>query len=248
MAVVAALALIVAAPVPAHADSNGDQFLAKINDLRASKGLAALQADTALMAFAQNWSDHMAQAGTLSHNPALSSSPGAWTKAGENVGFGPDVDTIFAAFVASPKHYENMVDPSFTVIGIGVAVLSDGTMYTTDDFEARSATTSTVTRVAPTTTTTRPIPAPASVTTTTAPRPVVRRVVAPTEPRTTTSLAPSTTTAPATTSTTSAAAVSTSAPVQPPTTTAPPAPPPVPPVPVRITLSLEQLRGLDPVL
>src|SRR5439155_879875 len=76
--------------------------------------------DAELSAFAQGWSDHMAAAGVLSHNPDLASSPGHWTKAGENVGVGADVDTPFNAFVASPHHYANLVDPGFTLIGIGI--------------------------------------------------------------------------------------------------------------------------------
>jgi hypothetical protein len=246
MAVLAVLTPLVVGAVPAHADGVTEQFLAKINDLRTSKGLGALQEDPALMSFAQSWSDHMGQAGAISHNPALAASPGTWTKAGENVGVGPDVDTLFAALVASPKHYDNMVDPSFTIIGIGVTVLPDGTMYTTHDFEARptatATTATTVARVVRTATTARPAAPPPSqaVTTTAAPRPAPRPVSTTIAPRPTTT---------STTATTEPVAPPASSPVsEEATSSAPPPPPPVTVVPVRITLSLDQLRGLDPVL
>src|SRR2546429_7762148 len=133
VAVLVTVIPVAASAVPAHADSVADQFLAKINDLRASKGLGTLRMDGALTGFAQDWSDHMASVNALSHNPALASSPGSWTKAGENVGVGPEVDALFDAFVASPHHYENLVDPAFTIVGIGVTVRPDGVMYTTHD-------------------------------------------------------------------------------------------------------------------
>jgi hypothetical protein len=78
----------------------------------------------------------MAASGGISHNPNLGSDvTGNWQKLGENVGEGPDVDTLFKAFVNSPHHYANLVDPAFSLIGIGVVVAADGTMYTTHDFE-----------------------------------------------------------------------------------------------------------------
>ena len=178
MAVAAALATLGAASTPAHADTVAEQFVAKINDLRAARGLDPVQEDGALTEFAQSWSDHIAAAGTLSHHPTLADSPGDWTKVGENVGFGPDVDTVFAAFIASREHYKNLVEPAFNTVGIGVTVLSDGTIYTTQEFEARAPTAS----VAPVARASRSAPrsllaAPSSVRTTpTAPRPVVRPV------------------------------------------------------------------------
>jgi hypothetical protein len=149
---------------PAHASSFTGAFLAKINGLRSSKGLAPLQLDPELSSFAQGWSDHLAAAGTLSHNPDLASSPGRWTKAGENVGVGADVDTLFNAFVASPHHYANLVDPDFNLIGIGVTIAADGTMWTTHDFEARPAAAPRPVAPAAPETTTPPSPAPAAPT------------------------------------------------------------------------------------
>ena len=128
-------------PLAAGADSVAlsppeAQFLAKINNLRASKGLGALGIDSQLTSVARNWTAHMASAGAISHNPNLGTQVTEnWQKLGENVGEGPDVDTLFQAFVNSPHHYANLVDPAFSLVGIGVVVAADGTMYTTHDFE-----------------------------------------------------------------------------------------------------------------
>src|SRR3954454_7055952 len=144
------LPIIAATTAPASADPLADRFLAKINALRASKGLGQLHTDGALTSFAQSWSDHMAAVNTLSHNPALASAPGSWTKAGENVGVGGDLDALFDAFVNSPHHYENLIDPAFNTIGIGVTVMANGTLYTTHDFEALPASTPAPARAATT--------------------------------------------------------------------------------------------------
>jgi len=120
--------------VPAHADSVADQFLAKINGLRASKGLQTLHVDGALTSFAQGWSDHMGAVTTLSHNPALSSSPGDWTKAGENVGVGPTVKDVQDAFMQSPGHRQNVLFANYNIVGVGVAVGSDGSVFVAHEF------------------------------------------------------------------------------------------------------------------
>src|SRR4051812_36380888 len=66
----------------AGADTVTDEaaFLSKLNALRASKGLAALQVNAQLVSVARGWSGHMAAAGAISHNPNLASqAPSSWT-------------------------------------------------------------------------------------------------------------------------------------------------------------------------
>ena len=243
VAVLATMLPLAANVTTAHADTTADQFLVKINALRSSKGLTQLRTDAALTSFAQQWTDTMAAADKLWHNPDLADAPGTWTKAGENVGVGPDVSALFDAFVASPLHYKNLIDPAFNTVGIGVTVLASGRMYTTHNFEARpasapakavtvaSTTSTTAKRVSVTTTTpTTAKPKPAVTTTTTA-RPVAPRKIVSTP-------------APAT------AAVPTPVPG----VVAAPAPdsqstlPVAPAAPARIKFSLEQMRGLEPAL
>ena len=138
VAVVVGILPILLATVPARAaGGTAEEFLGKINTLRASVGAAPLTEDASLDSVAQRWADHMASTTTLAHNPSLSSQvSGGWTLLGENVGYGPTVDAIFNAFVASPHHYENLVDKAYNRVGVGVAVGSDGLIYTTHDFEA----------------------------------------------------------------------------------------------------------------
>lgn len=110
-------------------------FVASVNGVRQSHGLAPLQVYGELVGIARGWSDHMAGVGGISHNPNLSGAVSApWRKLGENVGVGYDVSGLMSAFVNSPAHYKNIVDPQFNYIGVGVSYGADGRMYTTHDF------------------------------------------------------------------------------------------------------------------
>ena len=120
-------------PSPSHES----QFVSRVNSLRASKGLSQLQVSGELVGVARNWTERMVAAGQISHNPNLGSQVGGnWTKLGENVGVGYDVDGLMQAFINSPAHYRNLVDPAWTHIGIGVTVAADGRLFTTHNFMA----------------------------------------------------------------------------------------------------------------
>ncbi|MBV8980785.1 MAG: CAP domain-containing protein [Acidimicrobiia bacterium] len=120
----------------AHADpaSEEAQFVALTNQLRAEHGLSQLASYGPLVSIARNWSANMARAGDISHNmnlPNMVSAP--WTKLGENVGVGGAPDVIQQAFINSPHHYENLIDPVWNYVGIGV-VDSGGRVWVTVDF------------------------------------------------------------------------------------------------------------------
>jgi hypothetical protein len=170
----------------AKADTVSDEaaFVAKINSLRAGQGLPALQVNSNLVAKARAWSAEMAAAGRIWHSTLSDGVTEDWNKLGENVGMGGSVDGLHTAFVDSPGHYKNLVDPAFGHVGIGI-VMSGKTIFVTQVFmqlrpAAPVATTTTAARV---TTTTRP-PAPKP-----APRPTVA-ALRPPAPTTTTTTAP----------------------------------------------------------
>ncbi|MEY2567095.1 MAG: hypothetical protein QOE35_1624 [Actinomycetota bacterium] len=121
---------------PAAADPAGDEadFIQRTNALRAEKGAPPLSVDAELTDIARRWSAHMADQGELSHNPNLGDEAHDWQMLGENVGTGPTVESIHNAFVNSEHHYANLVDPSFTLIGVGV-VERDGRIWVTEDFK-----------------------------------------------------------------------------------------------------------------
>ena len=127
-----------ATPVALAADPGLEsQFVNRINGLRSSRGLSQLQVSGELVGVARAWTDQMVAAGQISHNPNLASQvSGGWTKLGENVGVGYDVEGLMQAFINSPAHYANLVDPVWTHLGVGVTMAGDGRMFTTHNFMA----------------------------------------------------------------------------------------------------------------
>jgi hypothetical protein len=134
LALVGASCLAIVHPASASPSDEG-YFVDHINAIRVSRGLGTLAIDAQLTAVARAWSEHMAADGTLAHNPSLGSQVSGWRTLGENVGTGPSLSSIEAAFENSPHHFENMVDPSYNLIGVGVVQDSNGTYWVTEDFK-----------------------------------------------------------------------------------------------------------------
>jgi len=219
-------------PAAAQADTVSDEasFVAKINDLRAGLGVAPLQVNANLVDKARAWSAGMAAAGKIWHSTLSDGITEDWMKLGENVGMGGSVDGLHKAFVNSPHHYENLVDPAFTYIGVGI-VMNGSTIYVTEEFMQLMP------PKAPVISVPAPITVPKPTTTTTAkapaPKPAVAAVKPPAPPSTTTSTSPTTTsTAPS--------------PAEPaaPAAAAAPVDPPRAPSPLLVSV-LERLRTFD---
>lgn len=194
---------------PAAADSNSDYFVSSINAIRTSRGLAPLAVDGQLTSVAAGWAQQMSADNTLEHNPNLAGQISGWKTAGENVGTGPTIESIEAAFEASPHHFENMVDPAYNAIGVAVAQAGNGTYWVTEDFKQSSGA--------------RPAPAPAPA----RPAPPAPRPVAHAAPRPATTPRPAAAPRP---QPAAAAAVPVTTPA--PATTVAPTTAPVPPVPL----------------
>jgi len=136
VAVVAALLPTLAAP--AHADTGVEAaFVSRVNQERAAQGLPALTLAADLTTVARAHSEVMATAVDLHHQPDLGGSVDGWRKVGENVGRGPSVEAIHRAFMASPGHARNVMDPDWTQIGVGV-VVRDGLIWVTKLFRLPS--------------------------------------------------------------------------------------------------------------
>jgi uncharacterized protein YkwD len=118
-----------AAQTPASAEI---RFLELLNSERAARGLSRLARSTALDAVARSWSTTMSVNG-LAHRGDLAVqmtlSERGWRRAGENVGYGSDVEALHRAFVNSPAHFDNVVG-DWTKVGVGVVVVGDTTWVT----------------------------------------------------------------------------------------------------------------------
>lgn len=118
------------------APSESNAFVAAINELRISKGVGPLSVDGNMTDIAQSWANSMALADGISHRADLRAGvTGDWQTLGENVGVGPAVGSLMDAFIASPGHYKNLVDPRFTHVGVGTVRIG-GILYTAHEFMA----------------------------------------------------------------------------------------------------------------
>lgn len=111
--------------------------VAMVNELRSSVGVAELSRSAELDAKAQKQADRMANRGKIYHSKSLSSGVSAgWTMIGENVAVAGSIEDAQAALEASSGHYDNMVNPTFTEIGVGIA-LKNGSVYVVQVFVGR---------------------------------------------------------------------------------------------------------------
>jgi hypothetical protein len=159
-AVVAATLAIGILPARADAGDEG-RLLSLTNQVRSSQGQAPLTIDAQLTAVAQAWAATLAERGVISHNPSVQSQVTGWKALGENVGVGATAAAIHEAFVASPVHLANIVDPAFTKVGFGI-VRPDARIFVVEVFirpAAATATPATTVVTAPPVTTARSAPA-----------------------------------------------------------------------------------------
>jgi uncharacterized protein YkwD len=101
-----------------------DLVLVMVNQLRASRGLGSVSSDPTMTSYARGWSYTMSQSG-FRH----SSGPYA-----ENIGWARGMWTpesaaltLYNAFLTSPPHLANMVNPGWTQVGVGAYF--DGTFW-----------------------------------------------------------------------------------------------------------------------
>jgi uncharacterized protein YkwD len=111
---------------------------AEVNEVRAAAGVGALGRTPELDAKARAQADRMAAAGSISHSKDLAAGVSAgWRTIGENVAAAGTIEAAQAALEGSPKHLENMLNPAFTEMGLGVTVAGDGTVYVVQVFVGR---------------------------------------------------------------------------------------------------------------
>jgi uncharacterized protein YkwD len=109
-----------------------NDFASRINSFRGSNGLSGLSRDGSLDSYARAWAEQLAVDGALSHSN-LSALVPPWSAAGENVGVGSSVASLFDALVGSAGHRDNMLG-DFTHMGIGVFRDSGGSLWTAHVF------------------------------------------------------------------------------------------------------------------
>lgn len=111
--------------------SYASRVLTLTNAERTRRGLRALSFSSCAEGFADTWADRLAAAGSLSHqalSPILSACSARGV--GENVAFGNvSPEQLVAMWMGSTGHRANILNPSFTHLGVGDVTTSTGRVY-----------------------------------------------------------------------------------------------------------------------
>lgn len=147
-AIGAALAVAVAAtaclPPGSNAPADHGGMLSMINASRSVNHLGALAEDAQLDSMAQNWAQQLAATRSLTHQNLaaiiVSPSMAGWQRLTENLfeGGGSSTNALVEnAWMASPGHRANILDPNVNRVGVGVAHDGAGNTYVVADFGLR---------------------------------------------------------------------------------------------------------------
>lgn len=118
------------------------ELVKQLNESRRQHGRAPLQVDPRLTRAARAHSERMADENKLAHvlsgeqsvAQRLAATGLSFNRSGENVGYNSDFNGLHAGWMNSRPHRENILDPRFTLVGIGVARDEDGIYWATQDF------------------------------------------------------------------------------------------------------------------
>ena len=92
-----------------------------VNGDRISYRLAALPTQSDAQTKAQAWANRLASENALYHSDIRDGINTRWCSLGENVGYGGSLDSIEVAYMNSPHHRDNILNPGFNGVGVGVA-------------------------------------------------------------------------------------------------------------------------------
>lgn len=123
-------------------DQSESQMLSSVNMEREKIGLKPLKEDILLRNIARSHSRDMLMRGYFSHDSPsgetltdrLKNAQVIYLTAAENIAIAPTVALAHVGFMNSPKHKVNILDPSFTCIGIGIIDAGQYGLMVTQDF------------------------------------------------------------------------------------------------------------------
>lgn len=118
--IAALLAVVLGAGMLTSCESLPQERAAVIGAVNASRiaaGLRPLKENLTLDLKAERWAQHMRDVCAISHSTLRDGVPSNWRKLGENVGRGGSISAIHIAYMNSPGHRKNILDPAFNQMG-----------------------------------------------------------------------------------------------------------------------------------
>lgn len=127
---------------PEVAQDEERALFADVNTTRMQQGLRPLVRDTRLSRFALAVANRMAQLHYFGHTDPhgvtftdrLRSAGYRFRFAAENMAFDQDEAHAHAAFLSSPPHYANIVDPHPRRLGVAVVAAGEGEIFYVEEF------------------------------------------------------------------------------------------------------------------
>lgn len=129
--------------VPTDIRTQENEVIRLVNVERTKRGLQPLKANWELSRVARLKSQDMANKGYFSHQSPTYGSPFnmmenfgiRFSSAGENIAYGQKTPAqVMTAWMNSPGHKANILSPSYTEIGVGLAKNKNGVPYWTQMF------------------------------------------------------------------------------------------------------------------
>lgn len=129
--------------VPTDIRTQENEVIRLVNVERSKRGLQPLKANWELSRVARLKSQDMANKGYFSHQSPTYGSPFnmmenfgiRFSSAGENIAYGQKTPAqVMTAWMNSPGHRANILSPSYTEIGVGLARNKNGVPYWTQMF------------------------------------------------------------------------------------------------------------------
>ncbi|MGI6161223.1 MAG: CAP domain-containing protein [Christensenellales bacterium] len=132
----------IATPAPSGVSELESQMVDLVNSERAKAGLSALRVNTEVTKVARVKSQDMITHNYFSHTSPSYGSPFdmmkqfgiSYRSAGENIAYNSSMTSAHNALMNSPGHRANILNSSFTQIGIGIVSNGRGTIYITQMF------------------------------------------------------------------------------------------------------------------
>jgi uncharacterized protein YkwD len=126
--------------LPRHSDAER-LFFDSVNRERATENLGPVKWDEALALAARRHASLMAKEENLVHqlpgelqlDQRCARAGARFSRVGENIAVGPEIETIHTGWMHSPGHRANILEPRFTALGVGVVEVK-GELYAVEDF------------------------------------------------------------------------------------------------------------------